>query len=177
MENKRKVFLTSDNHWFHKNIIKYEKRPFADVEHMNRFMINRWNEAVGKNDLVIHLGDISAGVGENKEKLKNKILKSLNGTKILLRGNHDHYPDSWYIEAGFSAVCDYLEIGQYFLSHYPLEDNQYTSWKEKQLIEIFKKSKCFKVIHGHKHSRVIDGKINVSVELTDFIPIEIDKIT
>jgi calcineurin-like phosphoesterase family protein len=174
-KNKRKVFLTSDTHFFHENIIKYCKRPFHDVTEMNRFMTNRWNEVVSKNDLVIHLGDVSAGVKENKEKLK-KLLKSLNGTKILIRGNHDHYPDKWYIDAGFSAVYTYLEIGKYFLCHYGLETNQYTTESERKLMDIFEKSKCSVVVHGHTHTRNIPGKINVSVDNTDFIPFDIEDL-
>ena len=55
-ENPDRVFFVSDTHFFHKNIIKDCDRPFADVDEMNQFMIDRWNEAVGPDDIVIHVG-------------------------------------------------------------------------------------------------------------------------
>ena len=36
-----KVFVTADNHFYHKNIIKYCKRPFNSVREMNEYMIKK----------------------------------------------------------------------------------------------------------------------------------------
>jgi calcineurin-like phosphoesterase family protein len=47
-----KIFFTADQHFGHKNIIKYCNRPFSSVEEMNKVMIDRWNEIVGKEDTV-----------------------------------------------------------------------------------------------------------------------------
>ena len=72
-ENKREfelemnIFITADHHFNHKNIIEYCDRPFKTVEEMNNTMIEKWNNKVGKDDLVIHLGDFALG---NKEKVK-----------------------------------------------------------------------------------------------------------
>ena len=41
-----RVFLTSDLHFGHKNIIEYEKRPFRNVEDMNAGIIKNWNKIV-----------------------------------------------------------------------------------------------------------------------------------
>lgn len=49
---KQKIFLTSDLHLDHKNIIKYCKRPFKNVHHMNGIIIRNWNSTVGKNDKI-----------------------------------------------------------------------------------------------------------------------------
>ena len=53
------VFVTSDLHFGHKNIIKYENRPFKDVEEMDQKLIENWNNKVGKDDTVYILGDFS----------------------------------------------------------------------------------------------------------------------
>ena len=75
---KSRVFITSDHHFFHKNILKYEDRPFETVEQMNSSMIKSWNSVVSKNDKVFHLGDF---IFSNKEDTKS-IVSKLNG-KIL----------------------------------------------------------------------------------------------
>ena len=49
-----KVWITSDSHFSHVNIIKYCNRPFDNVETMNETIIKNWNNAVSKDDLVFH---------------------------------------------------------------------------------------------------------------------------
>lgn len=77
------IFFTSDQHWFHKNVIRYSGRPFASTIEMNEAMIERWNNVVKEKDIVYHLGDItlSSSIAE--------LSKGLNGIKILVPGNHD----------------------------------------------------------------------------------------
>lgn len=54
-----KVYLISDMHFGHPNIIKYENRPFSSVEEMDAAIMNNWNATVGKDDKVFILGDVS----------------------------------------------------------------------------------------------------------------------
>ena len=53
------VYLTSDLHFGHKNIIKYENRNYNTVEEMDEDFIKKWNNKVNNNDLVYILGDFS----------------------------------------------------------------------------------------------------------------------
>ena len=80
-----KEYVTSDLHFGHTNIIEYENRPFKDVEQMNNYLIEIWNEKVKVDDIVYILGDFSWYNGIKT----NEILEKLNGQKILIRGNHD----------------------------------------------------------------------------------------
>lgn len=82
-----RVFITSDLHFGHSNILKFNPatRQFRDVEHMNSEMVRMWNETVSDGDLVYILGDV-AFCNENKAA---GIMRSLNGRKILIQGNHD----------------------------------------------------------------------------------------
>ncbi len=79
------IFVTSNTHFNHKNIIKYCHRPFKDVEEMNEAIISNWNNSVTNDDIIYHLGDFCFGA---KEELK-QIFNRLNGQKYLIMGNHD----------------------------------------------------------------------------------------
>lgn len=156
------VFLISDHHFGHSNIIKYENRPFSDVDEMTEHMITKWNETVRKGDKVFVLGDFSF---YGKEKT-SEILFRLNGIKYLVKGNHDRRRSNrWWLEAGFDKVYDeaILYHNFFILSHEP----QYTN-----------NSMPYVNIHGHIHSKKITGarNINVSVEVRDYTPVSFDKI-
>ena len=53
-----KTFFTSDLHFGHENVIKFDERPFNSVEEMDEELIKRWNNKVGKGDIVYVLGDL-----------------------------------------------------------------------------------------------------------------------
>lgn len=166
------VYLTSDTHYFHDNIIKYCNRPFSSTEEMNEVMIQRWNEIVGPDDTCIHVGDLSAGLKGRTEELKS-LIGRLNGKKILIRGNHDHQTDEWYISAGFSSVHDHINCEGILFVHYPLEQlvtrvNDLSQFGEVDF-----------VIHGHTHKTdtpEYENHYNVAVDRNDFRPICMDTI-
>lgn len=121
-----RYFIISDTHFNHDKIIGYCNRPFKDVDEMNKTLVKNWNNTVSKDDTVIHLGDVALG---NREDAK-KILKQLNGHKILIKGNHDHWSDEFYKECGFEYVSRYpiLWNGFYLLSHAPLQLSETTPY-------------------------------------------------
>lgn len=171
-----KIYITSDQHFFHTNIIKYCQRPFDNYSEMNETIINNYNEIIKPEDTVIHLGDLSASVKNHIHEFSN-ILNSLNGNKILLRGNHDHQDDQFYLDNGFEVVGDHMIVGEYFFSHYPLfADSKWCTPTEQRLIKLYENSKCTKIVHGHTHNNVSKWKddlfrINACVEVNDYNPI------
>jgi len=84
LDLSRNIWLSSDAHFGHANIIKYCKRPFAHVTEMNEAMVALWNETVSEGDLVIYLGDFSLSF-----KAVEQYALRLNGEKFLVPGNHD----------------------------------------------------------------------------------------
>lgn len=70
-----KVFFTSDTHFYHGNVIRFCNRPFENVEMMNETIISNWNNTVGLDDTVFHLGDFCLGGSAEW----TKILDRLNG--------------------------------------------------------------------------------------------------
>lgn len=57
------IWLSSDLHLFHDNIIKYCNRPYEDADKMNDDIVKRWNSLVGKDDVCVVVGDVSAEIG------------------------------------------------------------------------------------------------------------------
>ncbi len=73
-------------------------------------MAEKWNKKVGKDDMVIHLGDFALG---NKEKVK-ETRERLNGTIILIKGNHDK------VNERFMVVRDSMQMGNLIFSNRPI---------------------------------------------------------
>ena len=130
------VYIWSDLHLGHENIIRYCDRPFADTAAMNKALLYAWRVTVKPGDTIINLGDVS--LKQNKEYL-SKTIRSLPGYKILIMRNHDRkHPVTWWIETGFNEVCKYPIVykGKYILPH--------------DIVESVKDS-LFINIHGHFH--------------------------
>lgn len=153
-----KVFVIADTHFNHENIIQYCNRPFSSVEEMNATMIKNWNSVVGKDDLVIHLGDFAFG---NKQSARD-IMNKLNGTKMLIMGNHDHWTEQFYRDIGFRTVSRFpIVYNNFFLmSHAPLQLSETTPYFN-----------CYG--HVHNDAKYVDNATSkcYSVERTNYTPL------
>lgn len=78
-------FYISDTHFAHDMIIGLCDRPFSSVAEMDEKMVDAWNDVVGQNDIVYHLGDFCFGSPDYAA----HIFHQLRGRKILILGNHD----------------------------------------------------------------------------------------
>jgi len=98
-KQKPRTFITADLHLFHTGIMKHTKRKFKDVQCMNEHIRKVWNQTVNPNDEVIIVGDVAFTNNKpTKKKIQEAIdfINTLNGEKVLIRGNHD---GSDFIEA------------------------------------------------------------------------------
>lgn len=122
-------FYVADWHYGHKNCIGFDNRPFFSVEEMNQALIDRWNGAVSADDTVYILGDMF-WCGDDEAA---SVLARLNGSKILVRGNHDRV-HSGKIQKMFDKIVSYLEIEDsgrnIVLCHYPIPcfKNHFYGW-------------------------------------------------
>jgi calcineurin-like phosphoesterase family protein len=80
-------WFTADLHLGHAKIIKHVSRPFKDVNEMNATLINEWNKHVTPQDVIVHIGDFCLGSYAEA----NQWMAQLNGNKIFVYGNHDHW--------------------------------------------------------------------------------------
>lgn len=79
------IFYISDLHFGHQNVIKFDNRPYANTDEMDRGMIRKWNDRVGKDDDVYVVGDFAFRSGYDPA----WYLQQLSGHKHLIVGNHD----------------------------------------------------------------------------------------
>ncbi len=162
-----KTFLIADTHFGHANILTFSKkdgtklRPnFAHIKDHDEYLAYRWNSVVSPEDKVYHLGDI----GFTSFTHVTNIFSKLNGTKVLINGNHDNFKLAQYAQL-FKDVRAYHVLDKFVLSHVPIHPMSLDRWKAN--------------IHGHLHDNVVgDPKYyNVSVErLVDYTPIDFEEI-
>lgn len=179
------TFIISDTHFSHKGIVKFlradgvtKERPWDTIEEMDEALVANWNSVVGPKDKVYHLGDVVI----NRSALP--ILARLNGTKILVKGNHDVFRVEEYTPY-FKDIRGSAVLNDYVMTHIPIHTSAIERWKGN--------------IHGHLHSnRVMTVKqtiINpgerhshlsyvavpdpnylcVSVEQIDYTPISLEE--
>ena len=157
-----KLWLWSDLHLGHTNVIGYSGRPFVSVEQMNETLLAH-AQTVPSNDWLLCLGDLSMGVLEDAIHWVEQVPTQ----KALVWGNHDvdrqQKPSAW--RKHFKAQADCLVIPSpspsyksLWLTHYPLDE---ANIPEKVLN-----------IHGHIHQHTLSSRhLNVSVEQTNYKPV------
>ena len=135
------IYFSSDEHYYHDNVLKYCNRQFNTVEEMNLYFINSFNNKVTVDDITYHLGDFTF----KSKDIAINIVEQLNGSHYFIRGNHDSWLKNNIKHKKIFNVKDYEELkiaGQVIiLSHYPFftwNKVRYGSW----------------MLHGHCHSNI-----------------------
>jgi calcineurin-like phosphoesterase family protein len=155
-------YFISDLHLFHEKCIGFDRRPFENVELMHEDIVKNWNEKVTNGDTVYILGDISMR-GTNIELIK--LVSTLKGHKVLIKGNHDQIKDYRYQQL-FQEIVDYKEIQTVLprendptrkesigvvLSHYPI-----LMWNNQHRGTIH--------LYGHVHNSVEETIVQDAIE-------------
>jgi calcineurin-like phosphoesterase family protein len=156
------TFFTADTHFGHLGAMKKFRRPFQTVREMNKTLIGNWNSVVQPTDLVFHLGDFGVwGVLDLTE-----VFNLLNGTKVLIVGNHDT-PETLGLPWRETAKSAFATVGgqRIWLSHHPRR-----SWKERE-------SGTWH-LYGHVHgSKRLGGfSLDVGVDCWGFQPVSFAQI-
>lgn len=160
------VFLVSDTHFGHDNICRFLRtdgtklRPWDSATEMDKVLINNWNSVVGPQDKVYHLGDVFIN------RKFRFILDHLNGTKVLIKGNHDIFDLENYTPY-FKDIRAYHKLDKCILSHIPIHPQQLGRFKGN--------------IHGHLHEHIVTDSqgnpdtryMTVCVEHINYTPVEL----
>ena len=91
------IFITSDLHLYHTNIIKYCNRPFEYSEkgcqEMNEFLLKKF-DALPEDCLIWNFGDVYLNRALDHAKIMNTVLRMKKNRKMcLILGNHDLMAD------------------------------------------------------------------------------------
>ena len=151
LKPEQKIFFSSDQHFGHRNVVKFCNRPYDDEKVMGRAFIDNWNSVVGPEDIVVTMGDF---FWFNDSHSIKKVVNQLNGTIYIVLGNHDKResfrrcdPEKLIILDGISHIflrCEdenrwYEKTFEIVCSHYPLMT---WSHRDRGAINVF----------GHIHS-------------------------
>jgi calcineurin-like phosphoesterase family protein len=184
------IFFTSDQHYYHENIIKFCGRPYKDVVEMNEAMVRNWNDTVGPDDTVYCLGDFAMAF-----RSVELYSRRLNGTKYLVPGNHDFchsyhkkgrnlenrkewikkYEEYGWIVLPEQTTLDLPGIAVVQLCHHPyilvgVGDDKYEKWRPKD------DGRWLLCGHVHEKWKVVDKMINVGVDQWNFKPVPLSEI-
>jgi len=170
-----KVYAISDQHLGHSATFEHFKRadgtplrPFKSLDEMHQTFITNWNNTVTSGDLVLHLGDVAFS-----GQAYDEIMPQLNGTKYLVRGNHDRLSEGRY-RRHFNRILGVYIRDNYCFTHVPIHPESLARWKGN--------------IHGHLHANKVmwypiakdpepDPRyFNASVEQINYTPIDFEEI-
>lgn len=167
------IYYTSDLHFGHQNVIKFDNRPFDDIDEMDRTIIECWNSKVTNADTVYIIGDFAF----KNEKPEEWYLEQLKGKLHLIIGNHDgKLLENPIAMARFESVEKMKHVvdgnKQISLCHFPLAE-----WNG------FYKGRYH--IFGHIHIRTnmayqymsqFPNALNAGCMINDFTPVTFDEL-
>ena len=158
------VWVWSDLHLGHDNIIRYANRPFRTAEEMDAVLYRNWARTVGDGDLLLFVGDLAMrkAIGEHTWET---IRSSPGRAKHLVVGNHDLTGSGVVRVDGFDDICSALTVDgdpPLAFTHMPLAE------VPQGVVNV----------HGHTHDEQPrrSRHINVSVEQIDYRPVALDRI-
>ena len=165
----RNILLTSDQHFGHKNIIRYCNRPFDCVEEMNEILVQNWNETVTNNDVIYHLGDFMMGLSikrpEESYKKLVEMVGRLRGTIRLISGNHDKT---------LIKLCKKMNACPFEI----IKNEEFIRYHGRKIFLSHRATAKNYSFHGHSHGNLNSRgyrRLDIGVDCHKFSPITIEK--
>lgn len=174
MEEQKKIWFTSDTHFFHDKEFLWGDRGFNSTEEMVEKIIENWNMVVSPEDEVYHLGDVmlsdtERGLGA---------LKRLNGKIHIIRGNHDsdqraaaylNCPN--VVDVQWATMLKYKRRMFYLTHFYAVAKTPQSGGNKQGII----------VLHGHTHQKNNFTNNNyyvyhVGLDSHNLFPVSLDQI-
>ena len=126
------IFFSADFHINHSRIIDYCNRPFVDISHMNRTIIDNLNKDVGRHDTLYYLGDFVFGTASDIEYYRSLI--NCQNIHFILGNHDDKIRNLKSLHRLFLSVSDIAQLKisnkkSIVMCHYPMY-----SWNGKKKI-------------------------------------------
>ncbi len=169
------VYFTSDCHFSHRNVITFCNRPYEDINHMNKCLIENWNSVVTNNDDIYCLGDFAWNFSPSQ---LSEIMKQLNGHKHLISGNHDK--QKMHIKSQLWESVEYykhlkIDKKRIILCHYPIFDFDCAYHKSIHLYGHIHKQQDFDEISKIHRNKGFYSYC-VGVDFNNYTPIKFEDI-
>lgn len=160
------IYFTADEHYGHRNIIEFCKRPFQNIDDMTDGLIARHNSRVGEGDTVYHLGDMFWRSFPDAI----SVMGRLNGTHHYVWGNHEE------VFEGNSSLADrFKTIGGPRL----IKVGKQKIWIAHFAHRVWPKSGGGSWhLWGHSHNELppFGLSFDVGVDCWDYYPVSINQI-
>lgn len=176
IKSRREIFIISDTHFGHENIIKYCDRPFKNAEEMDEKILENWNSVVKPGDKVYHLGDVYFPARKS-EGYWGTFFSRLNGQKRLILGNHDDGKNR-VLQNTFHRIVVWRMFPEFglLLTHVPVH---HTALR-RGATGNEKNPDSLRNVHGHIHQNASPSGpgsyMNVSVEQINYTPVNIETL-
>ena len=151
-------WFTADEHYGHKNIIKYCDRPFKTDEEMDQTLIDNHNSVVGENDVVFHIGDFTL----RSRNFAQSIIRQLNGSHVFLEGSHDRWLKQSHAEQIRTLTTDSYMI---VMCHYCLRTWHCSHYGAYH-------------VYGHSHGKLppIGKSWDIGVDNNHYLPVSLEQL-
>ena len=170
------IYITSDFHLFHENIMNYCNRYTPDrtcIQEYQNDLIYYLSNLLKEDDTLIYLGDLACSSEKSLDGCKG-LLALLKCEKHFIRGNHDKWlSNEDILSLGFKSVRDYLRLNEILLCHYSLS-SPYGMFGRPKMHEyiwdkFYENPEIQKIYHGHNHNTpLVNTEIDGSRRIRKF---------
>lgn len=114
------IYLGTDWHLYvRKEKGKHECHKRKDYD----TVIRNFNQTLTEDDVLIYLGDLCDGEMQDEKEEMKTMLKTIPGHKILVLGNNDIFPTSYYKSCGFEFVTQSFTWENILFTHVPCKND------------------------------------------------------
>lgn len=165
--NNRNCWFSSDFHFGHGNILKYDNRPFDTIQKHDAILLNTLQTLITPGDVFFFLGDFALAPLAYMDWL----ISNIPGEKFFIRGNHDKKATIKLYNKYGTYLGEQCKIAinsqKIILNHYAMltwDEAHRGSWQ----------------LHGHSHGDLKypyqHKQLDVSINIWNYKPIKFNEI-
>jgi calcineurin-like phosphoesterase family protein len=170
-----RILVTADLHLGHTGLSDDNLRP----KNFSEKILTNLNRMVNPGDVLICLGDVCLGNDAEWHERLAVLFPPDYCKRWLVRGNHDRKSNTFYLEHGWSMVCDSFSLEAFgkkiLFSHMPQKDNGWFDLNIHGHFHDFGMERV-KETEPHLHAIVNEKHKLISLEALHYEPIKLQRI-